>query len=371
MCCKFLLQYCYVLCLLFFIGCTEPEQPITKEEAVKFAVSLTNAVRGHNGDRFTELLDLKSFGRRIMSESGDKLQRSMVKEAVDKIKSGTFGKQIIQSLGEKGTYKLVKQYEKDHRQHLIFRLYNENEEINYHDIELIKKRGTVKIADIFVYATGENLSYTLAHTLLSFTEDMTATGSPIEQKDLKKITRIKKYLLEGKYQQANQLFISLPQELREQRLFRIINIQIASGLSNEQYLAAMNSFQHDYPDAPNIYFIMLDAYFLNKDTPGVLRCVNRLDSLINKDPFLDYYRAIAYRLDGDIDNQIICLERLHKNMPEFDNGTRLLVNSYLQDNNIEKAVALNRIYQQSKDVDTAFIETLYILFPEFEKKMKQ
>jgi tetratricopeptide (TPR) repeat protein len=354
--------------VLFFVGCTEPEQPITKEEAVKFAVTLTHAVGGHNGDRFTELLDLESFEKRIMSESGDKLKRSTVKEAVDEIKSGTFGKQIILSLGEKGTYRLVKQYEKDHHQHLIFRLYNE--EINYHDIELIKKHGTVKIADIFVYVTGENLSYTLAQALLSFTEDM-ATGSPIEQKDLKKITRIKKYLREDKHQQANQLFISLPQELREQRLFKIINIQIASGLSNEQYLAAMNSFQHDYPDATNIYLIMLDAYFLNKDTPGVLRCVNKLDSLINKDPFLDYYRAIAYRLGNDIDNQITCLERLHKNMPEFGNGTRLLVNAYLQDNKIEKAVALNRIYQQRKDVDTAFIKTLYTLYPEFEKKMKQ
>lgn len=368
MCGKIFLQYCCVLCVLFFIGCTEPEQPVTKEEAVKFAVSLTNAVRGHNGDRFTELLDRESFEKRIMSESGDKLQRSMVKEAVDKIKSGAFGKQIIQSLGEKGTYRLVKQYEKDHRQHLIFRLYNE--EINYHDLELIKKHGTVKIADVFVYVTGENLSYTLAQALLSVTEDM-ATGSPVEQKDLKKIARIRKYVLEGKHQQANQLFIELPQELREQRLFKIINIQIASGLSNEQYLAAMNSFQHDYPDAPNIYLIMLDAYFLNEDSHGALRCVNGLDSLINKDPFLDYYRAIAYRLEDDIDNQITCLERLHKNMPEFGNGTRLLVNAYLQDNKIEKAVALNRIYQQRKDVDTAFIETLYILFPEFEKKMKQ
>jgi tetratricopeptide (TPR) repeat protein len=368
MCCKFLLQYCCVLCVLFFIGCTEPEQPITKEEAVKFAVTLTHSLRGDNGDRFTGLLDLECFEKRIMSESGDKLQRSMVKGAVDKIKSGALGKQIILALGEKGTYRLVKQYEKDHRQHLIFRLYNE--EINYHDIELIKKHGTVKVADIFVYATGENLSGTMAQALLSFTEDM-ATGSPVEQEDLNKIVRIKKYLLEGKHQQANQLFISLPQELREQRLFKIINIQIASGLDNEQYLAAMNSFQHDYPDAPNIYLIMLDSYFLNEDAPGILRCVNRLDSLINKDPFLDYYRAIAYRLDDNIDNQITCLERLHKNMPEFGNGTRLLVNAYLQDNKIEKAVTLNRIYQQRNDVDTAFIEKLYTLFPDFEKKMKQ
>lgn len=368
MCCKFLLQYCCVLCVLFFIGCTEPEQPITKEEAVKFAVSLTNSIRGHNGEKFNALLDLESFEKRIMSKSGDKLERSMVKEALGKIKSGTFGKQIIHSLGEKGTYRLVKQYEKDHRQHLIFRLYNE--ELNYHDIELIKKHGTVKIADIFVYVTGENISYTLAQTLLSFTENM-ATGSPIEEKELEKIKRIKKYLLESKHQEANQLFVTLPQELREQRLFKIINIQIASGLSNEQYLAAMTSFQHDYPDAPNIYLIMLDAYFLNKDSPGALRCINGLDSLINKDPFLDYYRAIAYRLEDDIDNQITCLERLNKNMPEFGDGTRLLVNTYLQDNKMEKAVALNRVYQQRKDVDTAFIETLYLLFPDFEKKMKQ
>jgi predicted Zn-dependent protease len=198
-----------------------------------------------------------------------------------------------------------------------------------------------------------------------------ATGSSVEQKDVKKISRIKEYMLKGQHEQANQLFITLPKEIREQRLFKIINIQIASGLDNEQYLAAMNSFRQDYPDAPNIYLIMLDAYILNEDAPNALRCVNGLDSLINKDPFLDYYRAIVYRLGGDTDNQIICLERLRKNMPDFGNGTRLLVNAYLQDNKMDKAVALNRIYQQRKDADTAFIEALYNLFPEFEKKMKQ
>jgi hypothetical protein len=293
--------------------------------------------------------------------------RSMVLGSMKSIKAGELGRQIAGALGEKGTYELVKQYEKDNHQHLVFRLFND--QLNYHDFELIKKGSQVKIADMFIYVTGENLSTTIA-TSLQYIDDREEAASKVGKKELKKVQLVKKYLNAQEYEKAGRIFETLPAVIKEQKLHQLIYVQIASGLSNDKYLAALNSFQQKYPEAPNMYLLMLDAYFLKKDYAAALTCVNRLDSLINKDLFLDYYRALIYKMSEDDVNRQACLERLHKNMPGFAAGTLQLIDAYVEDEQWDKAVSLTQQYRKGKDADTATLETLYLLYPEFGEKME-
>jgi len=364
---KTILQYSFLLLVLFVTACSEPEKPVTKEEATKVAATLTDALAHRNAGRFNALLDLDALEKRIMDQSQNKLTRSIVTGTLSSMKSGEFGRQIVSGLGKKGTYELVKQYEKNNHQHLVFRMYDE--QLNYHDFELIKKGDKVKIADIFIYATGENLSSTYAQTLLSLKEQIDAVNN-FSNKELKKIQSIKKYINEKDFEKANKLFKTLPALIRNQKLYKIINIQIASGLGNEEYLAVLNKFQQEYQDAPNMYLLMIDAYFLKKDYAGALRCVNSLDSLINKDPFLDYYRALIYKESKDHANQLVYLEKLHQNMPGFGAGTLELINAYVEEKQWDKAIPLTQLYSKSKDADTETIETLYLLHPDFKKKME-
>jgi len=367
MTCTTAAQYIFLSFLFFAIACSEPEKPVTKKEAAEVATSLVKAFAHRDASRFNELLDVDAFKKRVVNHAGDKLASSIVAGAMKSMKSGEFGLQIVKALGNKGTYELVKQYEKDDHQHLVFRLYDE--QLNYHDLELIKKGDQVKIADIFVYVTGENLSSTLAESLRSMTEQEEAVKE-VGKKDVRKVQLIKKYINLNDYEKASQVFETLPAVMKEQKLIKIIYIQIASGLGNDKYLAALNKFQQEYPDAPNMYLLMVDAYFLKKDFPAAMGCINHLDSLINKDPFLDYYRALICKESNDDVNKLVYLKRLHQNMPGFGSGTLELINAYVDDKQWDQAVPLTQQYRKSKNADTMTLKMLYLLNPDFEKEMK-
>jgi hypothetical protein len=364
---KSILRYSLLLFVLFAMACSQQEKPVTKEEAMAVAKSLQESIARRSTGRFNELFDLNALRQRIITASQNNLNKAMVDGALSTIKSGELTRQIVTSLGDKGTYELVKQYEKDNHQHLIFRLYNE--QLNYHDLELIKKGDKVKVADIFIYVSGENLSTTYAQSLQSM-DEQSAAAKKIDSREIAKIQKIKSYMNQKEFEKADKLFQTLPALIRNQKLYKIIYIQIASGLSTEKYLAALNRFQQEYPDAPNMYLLMIDAYVLKKDYAGALKCVNSLDSLINKDPFLDYFRGLVYKQTADHVNQLMCLERLNKNMPDFGSGTLELINAYIEDKQLDKAVALTQTYNKRTDADTRTIDAFYTIYPDFKKKME-
>jgi len=363
---KNLLQYCFLLYILFAAACSEPEKPVTKEEAMAFATSMKSNIAHRKSNWFNEVLDIKAFENRIREAGQNKVNETMLKGAMKSMATGDFGEQVIKGLGKKGSYELVKQYEKNNHQHLVFRMYND--ELNYHDFELIKKGDKVKVADILIYTTGENLSATLAESLMSMSDQM-AAANKIDPQELQKVQMIKSYIQRKDAEKANELYQSLPGLIRAQKLYKIMYIHIASGLGSDEYLKALNKFQQEYPDAPNMYLLMIDAYFLKKDYPGALRCVNSLDSLINKDPFLDFYRGVIHKESNDPANALICLERLHQYMPDFGTGTLQLINAYIDEKQIDKAVALTQTYKKGKDVDDQTLEALYMLYPDYKKKM--
>ncbi|WP_207515381.1 tetratricopeptide repeat protein [Longitalea luteola] len=362
--CKSFFSYLFLLIVLFVTACSEPERPVTKEEAAKIAAALEDAIANRNSGFLNSLLSTELLEKRIMEQSDNKLSRSLVANTLTSIKSGDFGRQVIKSLGKTGTYELVKQYEKNNHQHLIFRLYDQ--EINYHDFELVKVNDQVKIADVFVYVTGENLSTSYAEMLLSMKEE---ASKPVDTKDARQMDLMKKYINEKEYEKANKIYHSLPEVLKKQKIYKIIYTRIASGLGTDEYLASLINFQKEYPQATNMYLLMMDAYYLKKDYPGTLRCINGLDSLINKDPFLDYYRALIYRESHDAANQLLCLERLHQNLPDYSPGTLELIYRYVEDNRWDKAIPLTKAYTATKNADQATIDNLYEMYPAFKDAM--
>jgi hypothetical protein len=364
--CKTSFQYCFLLIILFVTACSQQEKPVTKEEAAKIAAALQDAVANRNSGFLNSLISPELMEKRIIEQSDNKLSRSIVSQTLTSYKSGDFGRQIVKNLGKTGTYELVKQYEKNNHQHLIFRMYDE--QLNYHDFELVKINDQVKIADIFVYVTGENLSTSYAQTLLSMKDD--EGTSAVDKKDANKMQLMRSYIQGNEFEKANKIYKSLPAVLKKQKIYKIIYTQIASGLGTDEYLASLNNFQQEYPEATNMYLLMMDAYFLQKDYAGTLRCVNGLDSLINKDPFLDYYRSLIYKESKDTANQLVCLERLHESLPAFGPGTLELINRYAEDKQWEKAVPLTKAYGKTKNADNETIAALYELYPDFKKAME-
>jgi tetratricopeptide (TPR) repeat protein len=315
---------------LFVLSCGQKEVPATPADAKDFARQLQSSIEKRNPDFFNTAIDKKKFLKKAGLGSG-KNARSFGAGVEDRLNMGTT---MINSLSKKATYQLVKQYEKNNKQHVLFRLYDDGS-LNYHDIELIKSGNNVKIDDIFIYTSGEYLSETIKGLFQQMKGIMDKKSNSSEESAvIKSLPKMRQLMNEGKYEEAISIYETLPPNIQQLRAVQIIHVLIASGLDDtEKYSDAIEEYKKLYPDEPNMHLILIDGYVLKEEYDKALFSVNEMDRMINKDPFLDYYRYLVYSLKKDKANSKICIEKLVKNMPDFEDGMLELIGTYLEEKN--------------------------------------
>ena len=332
-------QKTFLLCLcasLVFHACQLPEPPVSKEEALALGHRIERTIAKHDTSLLNHIFDERALSKRVGDAMGNSfLNRAMISGAVKGIEKSGLGNRVVHAIGEEGSYQLVHQYEKDGRQHILFRLFG-GEGVNYHDYELVKRDDQVKAGDIYIYTSGENISLTLANALSRLNKDAT-------NKDVTRSNNVRDLLDQEEYQKANDEYEKLPPAFKKEKAYQMIHVRIESHLGTDQYIAALNEYRALFPHDPNMYLLMIDAYTLQKNYPMALESVNKLDSLVGKDPFQDYERGLIYKMMEDTADQRICLERLHRNMPDFQKGTIELAAFYYANHQPDKGKALMQL----------------------------
>ena len=137
---------------------------------------------------------------------------------------------------------------------------------------------------------------------------------------------------------------------------------IASGLDNdEKYEAAINEYTTLYPNEPNMYLLLLDGYIIKKEYDKALYSVNEMDKMINKDPFLDYYRYLIYNMQDDSIHARSSIEMLMKNMPGFEDGMLEIIAYSLKEKNTTLADKWIKEYRLHKSFDQQKLETILLI----------
>jgi tetratricopeptide (TPR) repeat protein len=353
-----------LLAPLLFFACKFPERPVTKEEALQLAHKMESTIAIRNPVLMDKIIDEDEFSHRVAESNDHTLNRSLMNGAIEGIREAHFGQQIVQALGPEGTYQLVKQYEKDNHQHILFRLFGKGA-VNYHDFELIKKGEETRAADVYIYLSGENLSKTLGAALMMMQDNM-KDMSKTDMDKIDKMKVIRALVARHEMTKAMAAYQELPNDFKRQKLFQLIHIQITSELGNDVYAAALDEYKSLFPNDPNMYLMMVDAYVLRKDYPKALEAVNKLDSFINKDPFQDYYRGLVYKLMADTAHSIACFQRLHTAMPSFGDATLELIVAYEKEGAPDRSAPLLAAAKADKSISTETINNLYILYPDLK-----
>lgn len=342
-----------VLALLILLSSCLPkeakEEPVSKEEALAFSNKLDSSIRYKLPYYFNALINKKVFTERIAAASGSKVNGDIMKGVEDGLKKMDLGENIIKGVSDNGFYELVKQYEKDNKQHLLFRLYS-NSGLNYHDFELTKRKGEVGIADMYIYLSGENMSKTLGDLLTSFSE-LKGDHDSEAFVQAKSVRKMKELYQSGEIEQAKEYYEQLSESIKKQKVIQIMNIQICSQIDQEAHTKAIENYQATYPDEANVNLLQLDYYISQRDYKSSMDAINKLDAMIDSDPFLDYIRALISNLMEEPAQSITYLEKLHKNMPEYGDGVIELIAHYLDNGEEDKANALIGEYKKNEKFD--------------------
>jgi tetratricopeptide (TPR) repeat protein len=309
------------------------------------------------------ILDENEMTVRIENLIGKKENYLTIRKGIrEGLEKNPLGSQIIKSIGDEGTYQLVKQYEKDKVEHLIFRLQGA-QGINYHDYELIKRNGKIMAADMYIYLVGENLSQIVADV------EMEGWNDEIIKEQVEKTTRVQKLLSMGYYQQARDTFLSIPISTRGNKIVMLLDIETSMGVNDTEALnSATRKYMYKYAQDPCVYLTLLNADFINRDYLKAINDIDSLDRLINKDPFLDYFRGLTYKMLVMQDSAQACFERLKSNMPDFENAYIELIVSYMNTSQYDKAKEIAKVYKQK--IKNNKLELLIEKHPEYKQYLE-
>jgi hypothetical protein len=358
-----------ILASTLFAACRLPEKPVSQQEAATLAQQIERSVRNHNETFLNNIFDDKRFAQRVLDEAHQRFNFTLAKEARTALNEAHWGHQVVTATRGGGTYTLVHQYEKDGHQHLLFRMFEASSAINYHDFELVKGDQGVKVLDVYIYMSGEELSKTLAETLVMMTDKL-SDMTPDDQQKVLHIRKINELVEGGNAEEAARYFDQLPKDWQKQKIFQLIHLRIAMRQSDTTYLNALKEYKATFPHDPNLGLLMLDAYVMEKDYPAAMGAVNNLDSALNKDPFLDYYRGLIFKLMVDPQQSRTCLERLHRNMPKFGKGTVELLANFADNGNPDSAAMLIREAQADSNITAEQLQAIENAYPTMKKYLK-
>lgn len=277
-----------VAAVFLLVHCKPEEQKVSNDEAKTFVKDLEAGALKRRSNLISSRLMLQALADRMMKEKDIKNMGSIQEGMKKGLGNAELDRNVYSTIGKSGSFENVKTYEKNGKQRAIFRVFGD-EGLNYLDMELTKVENKVGVADIFVYTTGENLSKSMAELIGKMTDKANERKA---EETVESFQAIKRLVSKGNFEQAKREFDRLPFYIKNTRIADIMNIQISSNLGEEVYMKEIEEFEKKYAGEPSLQLAMIDLHILRKDYEKALHSVDVLDSLINKDTFLDYYRGL-------------------------------------------------------------------------------
>ncbi|MFT3980835.1 MAG: hypothetical protein QM687_10230 [Ferruginibacter sp.] len=331
--------------LLFYItGCKTGEQKLSKQEALEIAQSIEKDVINRKIDFLSSRILAPALLQRMYQTKKVKAEAGMEQGVRQGLANNNYEKSIYALIGSNGSFQLVKYYEKENKPRLIFRAFSEGGGINYLDMELTKLNDKKGIADIFIYTSGENLSVSLAE-MMSKINDHYESGIG---KRIKSISaNVNRYKADNDYQSAKEEFLKLPYNIRNTKIMETSYLDILSNLDQDEYMAELEKMEKKYADQPHFQLTLLDAHILRKEYDKALASINKIDEDINKDPMLDYYRAIMYSMKNEKDTALDLFLKVNKAYPELNDVNLEIAVNYADRKKQEEAQKYFDAYQHS------------------------
>jgi Flp pilus assembly protein TadD len=172
--------------------------------------------------------------------------------------------------------------------------------------------GVTRAVDWFQLNTGELISVTLAGTMQAFGGkpnagllDRLFGSSKVDPATLARLQRANELNRAGKYAESLAQINQLAEPYASARIVLMARATAAAmgGLTDE-YDRALTKIAELYSNDPVTSFVLLDYYFLRKNTPQVLKALDSMEKRVGVDGVTSLMRTNAYLLSSDLPNAL-------------------------------------------------------------------
>ena len=338
---------------------------VTATEAKELGIKMEAAVINGDTSFLHTLIDTKSLVKNIEVKSKALKNTGFKRGFLETFNMGQFGDQTI-AVVKSGGYKMLKGYEKEGKEHLLFRAYGTGG-FNYQDFTLIKVGSAIKVEDVYSYISGENLSTTLATTLDA--EFNSADSKDAITQEAKVIIQIGKYKKQGNYIEEKELFEKLETNLQNNKGIQMLYIDACRHINMGLYKTAIEKYVSLYPNEANAYLMMIDVYSLNKEYEKGIGAIEKLDSLLGGDPYLYFYEGLLYKKAGKLAESKANFEKCFDAEPTIIVNMQQLTDDYYIEGDYEKAKAVINNYKKTPNFKPDDLAPLYKAYPSLKDSL--
>jgi len=332
--------------------------PVTTAEAEKLSIQLEESVI--NGD--PELLNHLIYFPEFLSRTGSKSPLIDNVDTLTKIATdfGLFsmGNSTLE-ITKNGSYKLVRGFVKNEEMHLLFRAFGDGG-LNYQDITIIKVKDSLRAADIFSFQLGESyaslFSYLIeeaeapdAHTSLSTREKY---GSLFENA-----------LSRKNYSAARSAFEKFDEKTQNDKHLSMQYMLACRHLGEKSFRKAVDHYTSLFPEEPTPYLLMMKEFADTKDIGAYSRTIDKLDTLLQFDTFLNYYRGNVVMKLGDLKAALHFYQEVFDYDPSIWQNTEKLVACKVVNNELVQANEAISLYSHTPGYRKDLVEALYADYP--------
>jgi hypothetical protein len=349
-------------------SCRPPEKPVTQQEALDYAKKMETSVTQHNQSVLDSVIDEKYFAARVLLEAHQLFNPDLSKKAKAEIANLRLGLKILSTTEQMGSFQLLRQYVKDGHQHLLFRYFTDNADLNYYDFELANGNQGVKADDVFIYSSGEQLSKTFTVPLLESGKSSDMSDSDKANAHL--ISQAEEYLKGGNPDEAYSFYDQLPDKVKKEQKVQKLHIRIGQKIGDSAFVAALKEYKSNCPDDPFIYLTILRTGEKMSNYADALDALNHLETFLPSDPFLDFYRGVLYDRLNKPQESTLALERFHARWPSFGPGIAELLNNHMVAGHIDSAAMLITEAEKLKNITPEQVEAIKKAYPPMRAYLK-
>ena len=332
--------------------------PVTTAEAEKLSVKLEESVNSGDPEILNHLIYFPEFIKRTRS-------RSPLIDNVDTLTkiANAFGLFNIGNntleITKNGSFKLVRGFLMNEEMHLLFRAFGDGG-LNYQDITIIKVKDSLRAADIFSYELGESYAALFSY---QFEETETPDAHASLTTREKYGTIFENALAHKNYSAARSAFEKFDEHTQNDKHLSFQYMLACQRLGDKLFRKSVDHFTSLFPEEPAPYLLMMNAYADTKNYGDYSKAIDKLDTMLHFDPFLNYFRGNVVMKLNDLRTALHFYQEVFEYDPGIWQNTEKFVECKVINNELVQANEAINLYTRIPGYRKEMIEALYANYP--------
>jgi hypothetical protein len=331
---------------------------VTTAEAEKLSIQLEESM--NHGD--PSMLDHLIYFPGFLARTGSKSHLIDNVDTLSKIANdfGLFniGKSTLE-ITKNGSFTLVHGFIRNEEMHLLFRAFGDGG-LNYQDITIVKVKDSVKAVDIFSYQLGESYAKQFSYLI----EDMDSFDAHASMTSREKYGKIFENAFRHKnYSLVRSTFDKFDDQTQNDKHFSIQYMLACQQLSEKSFRKSTDHFISLFPDEPTPYLLMMSVYAETTEYKDYSHAIDKLDTLLQFDPLLNYFRGNVVVKLGDLRAGLHFYQEAFDYDPGIWQNTEKLVACKVVANELVQANDAINLYKRTPGYRKELVEELYADYP--------